>query len=95
MAGRELDDRLAVEHPELVVLDLVGHALEAAHRALAVVHPEIDVQGDFGPIDEQCHFAMLIGIDLRALRRRIASYRVAVEAAVLADDCDTTLDLPF
>jgi hypothetical protein len=94
MAGGHLDDRLAVEHPELVVLDLLGHTLDAAHRALAVVHPEIDIDGDLGPIDEQCHFAMLIGIDLHALRRRIASYRVAVEAALLAD-CDAPLDLPF
>jgi hypothetical protein len=66
------DDLLAVEHPELAVLELLGHALRAAHDALAVVHPEIDARsGNLGPLEEQCHIAMLIGIDLRDLQQQV------------------------
>lgn len=91
-------DQLAVEHPELVVLDLLQHALRAAHDALAVVHPEIDFDGILPALDEQCHLAMLIGGDLTFLQLHLESYRVAVEAAATiaaAAEDERQVDLPF
>ena len=99
MANERTEYTLAIEHPELVVLDLLHHTLQAAHDALAVVHPEIDFDGALPSLDEQCHLAMLIGGDLTFLQEHLRSYRIAVEAAaaVAADDPkdERQVDLPF
>ena len=99
MANERTDYALAVEHPELVVLDLLQHALVAARDALAVVHPEIDLDRILPPLDEQCHLAMLIEGDMTFLQEHLRSYRIAVEtAATVADDDpkdERQVDLPF
>jgi len=74
-----LDHRVAVEHPELVTTTLAQHALGAARQALAVVHPEIESLGDLDGIDYGCHLALLIAVDIVALDRLLAEYRLVVE----------------
>lgn len=96
MSAHDVDDQLALEHPELVVLELLEHTLAAARRALAVAHPELDIESDLGPLEDACHWAMLIGIDIGGLRRRLGNYRTAVEVLRDADhSVDCTAELPF
>lgn len=96
MIGDNPGDGLALEHPELVVLDLLRHTLGAARRALAAAHPELDIEGDLGPLEDACHWAMLIDIDIGTLLRRLGNYRTAVEVLPAVDHgADSSADLPF
>ena len=77
-----LDHRIVIEHPELVTTTLAQHALGAARQALAVVHPETEAYGEFDDLDDLdygCHLAMLIAVDIVALDRLLAEYRLVVE----------------
>lgn len=76
---------LVVDHPELVALDVLGHALVAARRSLALFHPEIHQRGHLGELAHECHFAVCIAHELDELEELMASYRAAVEAAFAED----------
>ena len=96
MNGDNVADQLALEHPELVILELLQHTLAAARRALTAAHPELDIEGDLGPLEDACHWAMLIDIDIGALLRRLGNYRTAVEVLPAVDHgADSSADLPF
>ena len=94
-----IDDLLALENPEVVVLDLLQHTAAAAYQALVLVHPEITAQGNLGPLADECHAAMLLADTLDALSPMLAQYRAAIELSMLDDDdLDTTNippDIPF
>lgn len=74
-----LDHCVAVEHPELVTTTLAQHALGAARQALAVAHPELDAYGELDEVDYGCHLALLIAVDVIALDRLLAEYRLVIE----------------
>jgi len=96
MAYGNVDAHLALGHPEIVVLELLEHALAAARRALAAAHPELDIEGDLGPLEDACHWAMLIDVDIGGLLRRLGNYRVAIEVLPAVDhSADCSADLPF
>jgi hypothetical protein len=85
MSTPPLDIALVVESPELVALDVLGHALDAARRSLALFHPEIHQRGHLGELADECHFAVCIAHELDELEKLMASYRAAVEAAFAED----------
>jgi hypothetical protein len=96
MDGDNVIDQRVLEHPELVVLDLLQHTLGAARRALAAAHPELDDEGDLGPLEDACHWAMLIDIDIGGLLRRLGNYRTSVDMLLAVDHgADSSADLPF
>ena len=96
MVSDNIDDGLTLQHPELVVLELLQHTLATARRVRAVAHPELDIEGDHGPLEDACHWAMLIDIDIGALLRRLGNYRTAVEVLPAVDHgADSSADLPF
>lgn len=74
---------LAVHHPELVVLELLQHALIAARSALAGPHPEVNARGCLGDVDHTCHVALLITVHLDALHTLLLRYRLAVDGVDL------------
>jgi hypothetical protein len=91
MSTATIDPSLAYEHPELLVLELLQHALAAARQALAAPHPEILAKKDLGPLADECHIAMLIALHLDDLHTLILKYRatletVALDAALPLDD---------
>jgi hypothetical protein len=88
------DDRLLAHNPELFVLELLGHALGVARRALAILHPETGAAADYGPLADECHYAMLIAADIDVLTSRLAKYRWALEASVFPDYDDDSEDIP-
>lgn len=94
MHTTSIDPFLAFEHPELVVLHLLQHALAAAHQALSGPHPEIHTNGDLGTLEEECHLAILIAEQLGTLHDLLARYRVVIEIDVLDDDLLPTDDDP-
>lgn len=89
-----IDDLLALENPEVAILDLLQHTVAAAHQALGIVHPEINAQGNLGPLADDCHAAVLIAGELEALSPLLAQYRAAIELSMLPDDDLDTMNIP-
>lgn len=74
-----LNHHLRIARPELVVTTLLRHSLAATRHALVAVHPEIELVGDIGEVDDDGHLALLIAIHLAELDKLLAEYRHAVE----------------
>lgn len=89
-----IDDLLALESPEVVVLDLLHHTAAAAYQALVIVHPEINARGRLGPLADDCHAAMLLADTLEALSPLLAQYRAAIELSMVEDDDLGTTNIP-
>jgi len=90
-----LDSMLHLEHPELVILDLLQHTAVAAHQALGFIHPEIHARGNIGALpDEECHYALLLAAELTDLPRLLSKYRAAVEYVMREEGELDELDEP-
>ena len=78
--------------PEIIVVDLVDHALHALGLALLAEHPLIDDDSaahDYAPVQRRARALLRRA---RALRRAIDDYRTQVERVLRPPD---EPDLPF
>jgi hypothetical protein len=82
----ELDHRIGVENPELVVSTLLQHALHAARHAFAAAYPEIGTSGNLGELEDDRHLALLIAHQILELDDLLARYREVTEALWRAHD---------
>jgi hypothetical protein len=87
-----LDPRCTADHPELVVVSLLQHALEATRRALAHAHPHIVHDGELGDLHHDEHLALLLALHLADLDKLLTEYRDLTTALWQAHDDDL---LPF
>ncbi len=90
---RDLLARLAVA-PELVILRLVEHTLDAMLVALLVEHPTL-ADSDVPPTTPTLRRASAIIRAARRLRDELGAYRAAVDAATAPHGVATDDDLPF
>jgi hypothetical protein len=91
--NRDALARLAVA-PELVLLRLVEHTLDAMLLALRVEHPTI-FDRDGPATTPTLRRARALDRAARRLRRQISAYRAAVDAATSPHGVATDDDLPF